>query len=118
MRAAILCLLGCFGCTTVNSYAVLTPQGELENTGSCFRQCQAVRPGGTNTYLNCVHTCPGTAVTDGRDCESLSAVPTYYQCMTEHNKSFSVGKTILLIGAIVFVVALIGASSQFSGPAS
>ena len=107
--ALILVLLLCADCTTVNSYAVMAPHSEVGTNGSCFRQCQLVRAGGTNAYLDCVRTCPSTAVYRHEACEALE-VPPAYQCTTEHNKSFSVGGTIIAIAlgvAALFVLAAV-----------
>jgi hypothetical protein len=113
--ALILALLLCADCTTVNSYAVLAPHSEVGTNGSCFRQCQLVRAGGTNAYLNCVRTCPGTAVYR-EGCESIE-VPPAYQCTTEHNKSFNAAGTILAIAlgvVALFVLAAVTADGNKS----
>src|SRR4051812_19860446 len=77
----LVLLLLSAGCTTVNSYAVLVPRSEAQDSTSCFRQCQLVRAGGTNAYLNCVRTCPGTKVYD-EGCASIE-VGEGYRCNTE-----------------------------------
>jgi hypothetical protein len=109
--------MSCLGCTTVNSYAVMTPRTEVQNYAGCFRQCQTVRAGGTNAYLSCVRTCPGTTIVDQESCEELP-VDNRFECMTEHNKSFSGGKTFLLIAILVVGVIAIGAASANSNNAN
>jgi hypothetical protein len=117
MRVGVLgLLLLCAGCISVNSYAVMVPRTEVEDSGSCFRQCQLVRAGGTNAYLNCVRACPGTAVVND-DCASV-AVQRDYHCTTEHNKSFNAGATILLIVlgvAALFVLAAVSSGNSSGG---
>lgn len=111
MRVGLCLLLLCVGCTTVNSYAVMAPQSAFRDSTGCFRQCQLLRAGGTNTYLNCVRACPGTWVVDGESCEDVD-VDKQYLCTTEHNKSFSLLLTILAVGVLVVGIAVIGAAAD------
>ena len=112
MRVGMLCLvLLCVACTSMNSYAVLTPQVEFRDNAGCFRQCQIVRTGGTNAYLDCLRTCPGTVVLDQKSCEGI-AVDDRYQCTNEQIESFSWVKTTLLIGGIVLAVSASAANSS------
>jgi hypothetical protein len=98
-------------CTVVNSYAVLAPYSAAADSTSCFRQCQLLRAGGTNTYLACVRNCPGTAVTDHEACDAIP-VPANYQCTTEHNKSFSLGGTIIAIALGTLALFVLAAAAD------
>jgi hypothetical protein len=120
MRVGILSLLLlCAGCTTLNSYAVVAPRADLDDTSGCFRQCQPVRAGGMNPYLKCVSTCPGVSVTNGESCREVHAA-NHYECMTEHNKSFSPRKTVLSIAILTgsLLMVTVGLANSLNNTAA
>jgi len=109
-RSGVLAiLLFAAGCTMTHDYAVIVARDERADNDSCFRQCQQLRSGGTNRYLDCLKTCDGVQVLRETKCSEVDYEHELYRCTTEHNKSFNPFPVVLIALSVLVLGAAVGA---------
>lgn len=99
------------GCKSTARYAVFVPRDVMDDRNGCFRECQAVRSGGTENYIGCLRSCPDVRVIADKECEN-AGWDSGTQCMEETVRHVSAGKTVWLVIILVAGAALAAGGSQ------